>query len=304
MSRRRLPPLKGLLAFETVARTGSFQAAAAELNVTRSAVSHQIRALEESIGITLFDRNSRPARLSDAGQVYFTAIGDLFDGVEQTTRALAGERRDDDLVIQIYVTVALKWLIPRLHDFERTHPQTRVRLSTSYVEWDFDRANADVGLILARRREPGLHYRRLFRAMLAPVCSPALLGSATPALDPSALADETLLEVWRADEDWNLWLDAAGVPDIAPTRRVAFDSYALAQQAAVDGQGFAMTLGPFASEELKAGQLAQPFDLVVPHAYWWELVCDERDRDRNTIRQFADWLGSQVRADPQIEEHS
>ena len=304
MSRKDLPSLRGLRAFEAVARTGRFRDAAAELNVTRSAVSHQIRALESAIGVGLFERGTRPAQLTDAGRAYFPVVRDAFDTLERSTRALTPVRSADELVIQVYVTVALKWLIPRLYDFEQRHPELRVRLSTSYVEWDFDREHADVGLILARRKAPGLHYRALFRGVLAPVCSPALLSGADALRTPGDLKHHTILHVYTADEDWRDWLDAAGVGDLAPSDRVAFDSYILSQQAAEDGQGVAMTLGPFARDELRSGRLVEPFGLRLPHQHNWELVCAEEDREEPKVRLFEAWLMEQVRLDPEIEEHS
>jgi LysR family transcriptional regulator, glycine cleavage system transcriptional activator len=304
MTRRVLPPLRGLRAFEAVARLGSFHAAAGELNVTRSAVSHQIRAIEQAVGVALFERDTRPARLTPAGVAYHQAVRDAFDRIEQSTRALAPARGDDELVIQVYVTVALKWLIPRLYDFERRHPEMRVRLSTSYVEWDFDRDNADVGFILARRKMAGLHYTPLFRAMLAPVCSPRLLPPGRKTLAPRDLRGLTLLHVYTAEEDWRIWLEAAGVEGLSPSERIAFDSYVLAQQAADEGQGVAMTLGPFAKDELRSGRLVKPFALTVPHAHCWELVCAHEDRERPKIDRFAHWLVEQVRADREIEPHS
>ncbi len=304
MSRRSFPPLRGLRVFEAVARLGNFDLAARELNVTRSAVSHQIRTLEDAVGFELFERNHRPARLSDAGQTYYPVLRDAFDRIEQSTKALALERDADELVIQVYVTVALKWLIPRLHDFEQRHPEMRVRLSTSYVDWDFDEEHADVGFILARRKDAGLHYRPLFRAELSPVCSPLLVKDQTLPLEPEALRDHTLLHVYTAQEDWRYWLEAAGVSDIQPSDRIAFDSYVLAQQAADDGQGVAMTLGPFAKDELRSGRLIKPFDFSVPYVCWWELVCSAKDRHAPKIEKLATWLTEQVRLDPEIEEHS
>lgn len=304
LSRKNLPSLRGLRAFEAVARTGRFRDAAAELNVTRSAISHQIRALETAVGITLFERGTRPAQLSEAGRAFFPVVRDAFDSIERSTRGLTPQRSPDELVIQVYVTVALKWLIPRLHDFERRHPDLRVRLSTSYVDWDFDRDHADVGVILSRQKAPGLHYRALFRSVLAPVCSPTLLSGWRGLTRPGDLEDHTTLHVYTAEDDWRRWLDAADAHDIALTNRVAFDSYILSQQAAEDGLGVAMTLGPFAREELRSGRLVEPFGLRVPHQHHWELVCSQEDRDEPKIRWFEDWLIEQVAADPEIEQHS
>ena len=296
--------MRGLRAFEAVARTGRFRDAAAELNVSRSAISHQIRSLEQTIGVDLFERGTRPAQLTDAGRSYYPSVRDAFDTLERSTRALTPARPSDELVIQIYVTVALKWLIPRLYDFERRHPELRVRLSTSYVDWDFDREHADVGIILTRRKASGLHYRALFRSILAPVCSPALLTGDQPLEKPEDLKHHTILHVYTAEEDWRSWLDAAGAHDVAPSDRIAFDSYILSQQAAEDGQGVAMTLGPFARDELRSGRLVAPFSLRLPHEHYWELVCAEEDREEPKIRQFEAWLIEQVYLDAEIEEHS
>ena len=304
MSRKDLPSLRGLRAFEAVARTGRFRVAAGELNVTRSAVSHQIRALEDALGVTLFERGSKPAQLTEAGRAYFPVVREAFDAIERSTRGLGRMHEAEELVIHVYVTVALKWLIPRLHDFEQSHPDVRVRLSTSYVEWEFDREHADVGLILARSRQTGLHYRPLFRSVLAPVCSPSLLDKHGPLASVSDLQHHTLLQVYTAEEDWLTWLDAAGARDIEPSNRIAFDSYILAQQAAEDGQGIAMTLGPFARDELRSGRLVEPFSLRVPHRHDWELVSAEESRGDDKIRLFGEWLESQIRDDREIEELS
>ncbi|MGI9413420.1 MAG: LysR substrate-binding domain-containing protein [Hyphomicrobiales bacterium] len=301
MSRKDLPSLRGLRAFEAVARTGRFRVAAAELNVTRSAVSHQIRALENALGVVLFERGSKPAQLTEAGRAYFPVVREAFDAIERSTRGLGRTRDAEELVIQVYVTVALKWLIPKLYDFEQNHPDLRVRLSTSYVEWDFDREHADVGLILARRRQAGLHYRPLFRSVLTPVCSPGLLDGPGPPASAADLQHHTVLHVYTAEEDWLTWLEAAGVRDIELSDRIAFDSYILSQQAAEDGQGVAMTLGPFARDELRSGRLVEPFGLRVPHRHNWELVSAEEDRNEPKIIQFAAWLEQQVREDPEIE---
>ncbi len=304
MSRKDLPSLRGLRAFEAVARTGRFRDAAGELNVTRSAISHQIRALETAVGVTLFERGSRPAMLTEAGRAYFPSVRDAFDTLERSTRALTPARAVDELVIHVYVTVALKWLIPRLYDFEQRHPELRVRLSTSYVDWDFDRDHADVGFILARRKAPGLYYRPLFRSVLTPVCSPSLLAAAHSLNSPADLCEHPILHVYTAEEDWHSWLAAAGLQDMELSDRIAFDSYILAQQAAEEGQGVAMTLGPFAHDELQSGRLVEPFDLKVRHEHEWELVCAEEDRNEPKIQMFEAWLTEQIRVDPEIEHHS
>ncbi len=296
MPRRDLPPLRALTAFEAAARLGSFRMAAGELGITRSAVSHQIKLLEQRLDVQLFRRDARRAELTAAGQGYYPPVRDAFDQIEAQTRALRPANTDKELTIQVYVTVALKWLIPRLHDFERRFPDVKVRLSTSYFDWDFDERNVDVGLILARNKLPGHYYRPLFKSYLVPVASPKLKLAA-----PQDLQKTKLIDVYTAEEDWQIWLDAAGVKDVKAANRLTVDSYILAQEAAIEGRGACMTIGPFASEEIKLGRLNQPFPLRVPHKYDWYFACAQANRNKNKVRRFEEWLAKQVAADPALE---
>jgi LysR family transcriptional regulator, glycine cleavage system transcriptional activator len=303
LPRRDLPPLRALTAFEAAARLGSFRLAGGELGITRSAVSHQVKSLEQQLGLKLFRRDARRAELTPAGHAYFPAVRDAFDQIDNQTRSLKPAAADRQLTIQVYVTVALKWLIPRLHDFERRFPDMKVRLSTAYFDWDFDEANVDAGFILARNKQPGHHYRALFRSLLTPVCSPGLLNDGNAIRAPEDLKKHKLLYVYTAEEDWRLWLEAAGVKGIELSDRLAFDSYVLAQEAAIEGRGLAMTIGPFAIDEIKAGRLVQPFPLMVPHRHQWQFACKAEDKLKPKIRRFEDWLLKQVAADPVLHAY-
>lgn len=274
--------------------------AAAELNVTRSAVSHQVKALEQRLGIQLFRRDARRAELTQAGQLYFPAVRDAFDQIEMQTRAMRPSTTDNDLTLQVYITVALKWLIPRLHDFEKRYPDMRVRLSTSYSDWDYNSQHADAGFVLTRNREPGQYTRTLFNALLTPLCSPELLKGPNALKTPQDLKKHKLLYVYTAEEDWHLWMKAAGVSGVKLSDRLAFDSYLLAQEAALEGRGVAMTFGPFATEELKGGRLVQPFPLMVPHRHEWQYVCRSDTRMKPKLHRFENWLVKQIAADPHL----
>lgn len=303
MARRDLPPLRALTAFEAAARLGSFRLAAGELGITRSAVSHQVKALEQRLGVQLFRRDARRAELTQAGHTYFAPVREAFDLIEAQTRALKPSASDNELTVQVYVTVALKWLIPRLHDFEKRFPDMKVRLSTSYFDWDFDEKNVDAGFILARNRSPDHFYRTLFTSLLTPICSPELLKGPNGLKTPEDLKKHKLLYVYTAEEDWHLWLEAAGVTGIKLSDRLAFDSYILAQEAAIEGRGIAMTIGPFATEEIKTGRLVQPFPLKVPHRHNWLFACNAEHRMKPKIKRFEDWLAKQIAADPSLEPY-
>lgn len=300
MTKRNLPPLRALTAFEAAARLGSFRRAADELGLTRSAISHQIKALEDVLGVDLFSRDGKRAELSGPGLVYFPAVREAFDQIESQTQVIRPRASSNELTVQVYVTVAMKWLLPRLHDFERQHPNMRVRLSTSYFHWDYDADNADVGIILARNRNDGHYLRNLFRSHLKPVCSPEYLAGFGSIAQPADLLRHKLLYVYSAEEDWRLWLKAAGLGETKLSSTLAFDSYLLAQEAAVAGQGVAMTIGPYARDELAAGRLVQPVDLEVPHRHWWTFACRATDRLLPKVKLFEDWLIGQVANDPEI----
>ncbi|MGI9464548.1 MAG: transcriptional regulator GcvA [Aestuariivirgaceae bacterium] len=300
MARRDLPPLRALTAFEAAARLGSFRRAAEELGITRSAVSHQIKALEGAMGIDLFRRDTRRAELSTIGQVYFPAIREAFDQIETHTQFVKPSKDDSELTLQVYVTVALKWLIPRLYDFERRYPDMRVRLSTSYFDWDFNEQSADAAFILVREETAGQYRHPLFGSVLRPVCSPQLLTGDNAIRTPEDLKNHRLLHVYTAEEDWQIWLDAAGVADIGLSENLVFDSYILSQEAAVEGRGVAMTIGPFADDDIAAGRLAYPFELTVPHRHSWQFVCSNTQRLKPKIRRFENWLAEQVAADPTL----
>lgn len=303
MAKRDLPPLRALTAFEAAARLGSFRAAATELGITRSAVSHQVKLLEDRLGLTLFRRDARRAELTTSGQTYFPTIKDAFDQIEAHTKAVKPSTVDNELTIQVYVTVALKWLIPRLHDFERRFPDVKVRLSTSYIDWDFDERNVDVGVVLARNKFPQHYYAPLFKSMLVPVCSPKLLLGENALKTPEDLRKHKLIDVYTAEEDWQLWLENAGVTNIMSQNRLSVDSYILSQEAAIEGRGVAMTIGPFASEEIKLGRLVQPFPLRVPHRHQWYFACNAEHRKKNKIKRFEDWLMKQVATDPALSNY-
>ena len=252
------------------------------------------------MGITLFRRDTRRAELSTIGQVYFPAIREAFDQIETHTQFVKPSKDDSELTLQVYVTVALKWLIPRLYDFERRFPEMKVRLSTSYFDWDFNERSADAGFLLVREEAPSQHQRALFRSVLRPICAPELLEGDNAIRTPADLANHKLLHVYTAEEDWRIWLDEAGVKDLAMSESLAFDSYILSQEAAVEGKGVAMTIGPFADDDVAAGKLAYPFELSVPHRHYWQFVCSNTQRLKPKIKRFENWLAEQVALDDSL----
>lgn len=299
MSKRSLPPLSALRAFEAAARHMSFRAAADELGLTQSAISHQVAALEEHFALRLFDRTGRRVALSEAGRVFFPFVRDGFDRMDQGVELLRRSRMSEDLRVQVYVTVAVRWLIPRLHRFQTANPSVVVRVNTSVFDWEFDAELADLGLICtASPDRAGLHYDHLFDALLFPVCAPSLAQSGLGLRQPVDLVNHALLQVYTTASDWQIWLQAAGVPDLKGRAAAQFDSYLLAIEAALDGQGVALAPHFMVAEDLKLGRLVRPFAIEVRQPARWYLACQSDRASERAIEAFRNWLKAEVAGDP------
>ena len=298
--RRRLPTLNALRAFEAAARNMSFRGAAEELSVTHSAISHQVKTLEDQLGLALFRRGGRSIELTEAGLIYFPVLRDAFDRMASGTELMTSTEGATLLTVQVYVSVAMRWLIPILHEFQHRYPDIQVRLNTSYLNWDFDRDSADVGIVITSKRQRGLDHQLLFEANIFPVCSPDLVTGPDAIREPKHLSGHNLLRVYTSPNDWERWLEAAGAPDTVSAPGVTVDSYILALEAAVSGHGIAMPNMMFARDDLAAGRLARPFDLSVPEEGSWYLVCAKEQKNAAKIVRFRDWLLSKIAADPDL----
>ena len=280
-----LPPLASLRAFDAAARHLSFRAAADELAVTQSAISHQVAELERRLGVALFHRRSRRVELTEAGALFQPYVRDAFESIRQGTSVVT--RSGSTLDVQVYVTVAVRWLIPRLHDFTSANPDTRVRLNTSTLDWEFDETAGDVAIVCTERPDrPGLHATHLFDAQLTAVCSPAS--------EPIDLARQTVLQLYTAPDEAEAWLRAAGLPGAPST--TGFDSYLLAIEAAIDGQGLAVVPTFLVDADLRNGRLVAPSDVVIPQPRRWYMVCRAGQQHLPHVQAFTDWLQSQIAA--------
>ena len=297
-----LPPLASLRAFESAARHLSFRAAADELSVTQSAISHQVAELERRLGAKLFERHNRRVALTPAGEQYHPYLREAFDRIAQGTalvRAAGAPSRELD--VQVYVTVAVRWLIPRLHSFTTAHPEVRVRFNTSHLDWEFDETAGDVAIVCTARPErPGLHATHLFDAQLTPVCSPSVLHGGIGMRQPADLVNHALLQLYTAADEWSVWLRAAGLPADVGQSGPRFDSYLLALEAAIDGQGVAIAPRFLAAADLRSGRLVAPFALQVPQPRRWYLVCRNDRRDDPRVTAFRNWLRTEIANDPDL----
>jgi LysR family glycine cleavage system transcriptional activator len=302
-ARPRLPALSALRAFEAAARHLSFREAGDELCVTHSAISHHVKELERELGGPLFWRKGRRVELTEAGATLFPVLRDAFARIGETTARLRQRSGGGELTLQVYVTVASRWLLARLHRFEAANPGLLLRLSTSHRSWDFDAENVDVGLIYREPPlDPALLWRKLFRASLVAVASPGLVRGGMGLRQPAELVNHRLLGVYTAEADWALWLEAAGVGQLVGRRGPLFDSYLLALEAAIDGQGVALVPDFLAAADLRAGRVVQPLALRVPQPGGWYLVCRKERALDGRIARLRDWLVAEVAADDDLED--
>jgi LysR family glycine cleavage system transcriptional activator len=298
MDRCRLPSFSSLRAFEAAARHLSFRAASDELGLTQSAISHQIKELESSLGTALFARLARRVELTEAGALYFPFLRDAFDRIAHGTEILRRSGASGDLTVQVYVTMAVRWLIPRLHEFHKAHPDITVKLDASHFDWGFDESKADVGIVYARAADRAdLHYTHLFDATLSPLCAPAVAQAGIGLRQPADLVNHTLIELFTAPDEWAAWLAAAGVPPIKGRAGMKVDSYLLAIEAAIDGQGVAIAPHFLVAGDLRAGRLVQPFEIACPQPGRWYFVCRAALAQDRRVALFRDWIGTQVAGD-------
>jgi LysR family glycine cleavage system transcriptional activator len=292
----RLPSLNGLRAFEAAARHLSFTPAASELNVTQTAISHQIRRLEEELGIRLFVRQNRALTLTPQAKAYLPGIRAAFNDLRLATDRLL--RRDDDhvLTVSTLASLAAKWLLPRLSNFQESHPGIDVRITTSTSLVDFRNGDVDAAIRYGRGHWSGLRADWLMADELFPVCSPALLKGDKPLRCPEDLANWTLLHSSGGyDDDWRLWLTAAGLPpDISKQPGLSFDLIFMTVQAAIDGIGVAMGRTSYVEADIAKGRLVVPFKITLPADAGFYLVSPEAKADPPKLAAFRQWLQASV----------
>jgi LysR family glycine cleavage system transcriptional activator/LysR family transcriptional regulator of beta-lactamase len=286
---RRLPSLNGLRAFETAARLGSFAKAGHELNVTQAAVSRMVRLLEERLGFRLFERHANALDLTWQGRMLQPGLTAAFDAIARVAEQVTTLAAAPVLTVGVGPSFAMRWLIPRLADFQTRHPDIEVRIATGGAMNPI-RDDWTCGIRLGDGQWPGYEAELLFSADLFPVCAPAL---ATKLRRASDLRRHTLLHVAHAMQDWPIWLRAAGVKLRSDNRGPRFDTYAMALQAAVDGVGVAMGLAPYVADDLAAGRLIAPFALHVPKGNAWYLTWPPSRRDDASFGAFRAWLLAQ-----------
>jgi LysR family glycine cleavage system transcriptional activator len=286
---RQLPPLNALRAFEAAARSESFTRAAEELHVTQGAVSHQVKSLEETLGIKLFSRERQRLILTDAGREYLVVIRDALDRIAAGTERVVERQNAGSLTVSTSPDFAAKWLVNRLGRFAEAHPGIDLRVSATMHHVDFAREDVDVAVRHGDGNWGGLDAVRLCTEELFPVCSPKFMSGRNRISKPADLLKFPLLHLddWKA---WSKWLDDAGVSDFKMPRGPALNRASMLIDAAIDGQGIALARTALAAWDLMNGRLARPFDLglKLSNTYW--IVCPKATATKPKITTFRDWL--------------
>ncbi|WAJ27732.1 LysR family transcriptional regulator [Antarcticirhabdus aurantiaca] len=283
-------PLTALRAFEASARHLSFTRAAIELCVTQAAVSHQVKRLEERLGVALFKRLPRGLMITEEGEALLPVLREAFDRVADTLERFGAGRPREVLAVGAVGTFAVGWLLPRLPDFAENHPFVDLRLSTNNNRVDMAAEGLDFAVRFGGGAWHGIEAEALFEAPLSPLCLPRIAARLG---EPVDLLGETLLRSYRSDE-WPRWFAAAGV---SPPRLVSgpvFDSSLAMMEAALQGAGVALAPPAMFARQLDAGAVERPFAVSTVLGGYWLARLQSRE-PTPAMRAFRDWIRSQAR---------
>ncbi|MGA0600293.1 transcriptional regulator GcvA [Caulobacter sp. KR2-114] len=299
-SRRRLPPLNALRAFEAAARHLNFSRAADELSVTPGAVSQQIQNLEDYVGASLFKRTPKGLLLTDAAQTALPALREAFDRLAEAASLLTAAVDGRRLTLTAAPSFAAKWLVPRLGRFEEAHPHVDVWLSADMELVDFAAGEVDLAIRYGSGRYPGLESVRLMNETVIPVASPDLVA-ANPLADPSDLSHHILLHDGSPDADdscpdWSMWLAARNVKGVDGNRGPRFNQSSLVIEAAVGGRGVALAKRTLAQDDLDAGRLVAPLQIATAVDFAYHVVHPKAKGRLPQVKAFVSWITAEAAA--------
>jgi LysR family glycine cleavage system transcriptional activator len=299
-----MPPLNALRAFEAAARHLSLTKAAEELHVTPGALSHQIRGLEDLLGLKLFERHVRSIALTSAGRQLFPGLQTGFVHIRDAVAGISDASDERILVISTPPGLTAKWLAPRLYRFSAAHPEIDVRVSSSLGNANFTTDGVDVAvrnLSVDAASDAELVIEKLVEVHLVPVCSARLIETHGPFTSPAALKGVPLIHdeslAGRADmPTWADWFKAAGVSGVDVNRGLRFNSADHALDATVEGAGVLLAHDVLAYDELRTGRLTAPFALTLPTGRAYHFVCAKRRQDHPNVQAFRAWIKQEVAA--------
>lgn len=288
---RKLPPLRALQVFEAAARQSHFSRAATELCITQSAVSHQVKLLEEHYGERLFKREGRQLRLTAKGELLYRELERIFNELNDLSMQISGDS-NDQLRLAVYSSFAIKWLIPRLSDFRRQHPQIKIRLDMIADDPELSDSVADM-FITGQSGQPGYYHQSLHQERLIPVISPSLLIP-----EVSSIAELTEHPLLTVDEgplglDWDRWFEANGMQLPTTQQQHIFSHVLMAIEAAIAGQGIALASDFMVQADIERGLLVE-LDLPdILTGFEFYFSCKQRRLKESAIAAFVAWLSQQ-----------
>ena len=296
----QLPSLDFLRGFEAAGRTLSFTRAAAELFVTQSALSRQVKALEDGLGVTLFERGHRALALTAAGDAFHRAVTDSLRQLASAAELARGQPREPGVTLTTTVSFASLWIIPRLASFRARHPDVEVFVSADDRTIDLARGEVDIAVRYLSEHNVPEGARRLFGERMLPVVSPQVLRQPrTPLTRPADLRNHVLLHLDDSEGtlpwlNWPAWLTANGEPGLKPAGSLRFRMYDQLIQAAVAGQGVALGRLPLLAEHLNDGRLVAPFAKRYDSSRGYYVLMAPHAETRADVAAFVEWLGDEA----------
>lgn len=300
--RRHLPPFSAVRAFEAAARHLSFKAAAEELNVTQSAISHQVKGLEVFLGAALFRRQANGVALTCCGRNYFADLSSVLDHLDASTERARGAEIGGPLSVRATPAFTSRWLLPRMNDFNSAYPEIELEVTTTTSPLHFPRDGVDILIQYGQSPADGLRVEPFLSSSRFPVCSPALLRAGPPIREPEDLAQVTLLRDLVGD-DWAAWFTCADSRMPEKIKGPRFAHCELTMRAAEEGQGVALAYGALINREITDGRLVKLFDLETPPKVIYSLTCPESWTNRPRIAAFRNWIFAEVAKSPATQHH-
>lgn len=286
---RKLPPLNSLKNFEAVGRLLSFTRAAKELNVTQAAVSHQVKVIEEYLGVALFERYPRQLALTGQGKALLPEVIEAFDKMSSAIGTVQKEPSNNMVSVRLAPSFAAKWLSPRLKYFWLQYPEIDLCLYHAHPSVDFDREDIDIAVTYGKGNWPGVIADLLLSLDFFPVCTPAFMSNDKPLSDINNFKYYTLLH----DANyacWADWIKLAGISEVNASKGTIIDDTNVLIQAAVDGQGIAMGSTTFVQDLLDAGKLIKPFDITLVNEFAYYIVYPQAHLKNPSVKAFKNWL--------------
>lgn len=287
---RRLPPLNTLKVFESAARSESFAQAASELFITPSAVSHQIKVLENYLGVDLFKRDKRKVTLSPIGEQYYTSVRQSLNELEVATQRLLSNPETDTVTLSVAPNFLMRWMMPRMQHFQEQHPEVELQISASNGLIDFNSSNVDMAIYFGHGDWRGIEIIHLNHVYLVPVCSPKLMSGNNPLNRPEDLRKHTLIHVSKRLYEWPEWFEKAGVEYQESGHGLQLSSGQLATAAAQEGLGVALGDSTLSSREIEEGKLIVPFDILLDTHKSFYLVYQKGRLETAGMRAFRNWV--------------